>query len=120
MKPLSESLIGFAEVTVVSSYWYCASICAGVLFFEVFCSRLRALPRVATQMVRGGRALTGGYMVAARYQLEHVIVHRDVLVLRERLLLLSFFERLRDLLLEVARLDCVDDLHAVDGRRDLR
>jgi hypothetical protein len=32
----------------VSSSCCCASICAGVLFFEVFCRRLRALPRVAT------------------------------------------------------------------------
>ena len=112
MKPLSPSLIGLAEVTAVSSSWYWASICAGVLFFEVFCRRLRALPRVATRRVSQERALTGGDVIAARDQLEHFVVHRDVLVLRERLLLLPFLERLRDLLLEVARLDCVDDLHA--------
>ncbi len=75
---------------------------------------------MATRSVRGGRALTGGHVVAVRDQLEHVVVHHDELVLRERLFLLPFFERLRDLLLEVARLDCVDDLHAVDGGRDLR
>ena len=40
--------IGFAKVAAVSSSCCCASICAGVLFFEVFCRRLRALPRVAT------------------------------------------------------------------------
>ncbi len=70
------------------------------------------MPRVATRQVREGRALTGGNVIAARDQLEHFVVHRDVLVLRERLLLLPFLERLRDLLLEIAWLDCVDDLHA--------
>jgi hypothetical protein len=49
-------------------------------------------------------------MVAAGYQLEHVFVHRDELVLGERLLLLPIDEGLRDLLLEVAWLDRVDDL----------
>ncbi len=70
------------------------------------------MPRVATRRVSGGRALTGGDVIAARDQPEHLVVHRDVLVLRERLLLLPFLERLRDLLLEVARLDRVDNLHA--------
>ncbi len=70
------------------------------------------MPRVATRRVSEGRALTGGDVIAARDQLEHFVVHCDVLVLRERLLLLPFLKRLRDLLLEVARLDCVDDLHA--------
>jgi hypothetical protein len=49
-------------------------------------------------------------MIAARDQPKHFVVHLDELVLSERLLLLPVLERLGDLLLEVARFDCVDDL----------
>jgi len=104
-------MLGVADVTVVSlSCCECsAANCAGVRFLEVFCRRLRALPRVATASV-SLRALTGGYVVAARDQPEHVVVHLDEPVLSERLLLLPVLERLGDLLLEVARLDRIDDL----------
>lgn len=66
-----------------------------------------------------GCALTGGDVVAARDQAEHVVVHLDELVLRERLLLLPVLERLGDLLLEVAGLHGVDDLQR-DGGEHLR
>jgi hypothetical protein len=56
-------------------------------------------------------------MVAGRYQLEHLLVHRNELVLRQRLLLLPIDEGLGDLLLEVARLHCVDDLQSVTSCR---
>ena len=49
-------------------------------------------------------------MVAAGYQIEHLRVHCDELVLGQRLLLLSVYKSFRDLLLKVAGLDGVDDL----------
>ena len=49
-------------------------------------------------------------MVAARYQLEHILVHRDELVLRQSLLLFPIYESLGDFLLEVAGLHRVDHL----------
>ena len=64
--------------------------------------------------------LTCGHVVAPSYQLKHVCVHLDELVLGERLLLLPVDEGLRDLPLEVVRLDCVDDLQSHIRRYDLR
>ena len=49
-------------------------------------------------------------MVAGRYQLEHLLIHRDKLALGQRLLLLPIDESLGDFLLEVAGLNRVDDL----------
>jgi len=49
-------------------------------------------------------------MIAFGDQIEHLLVHRDELVLGERLLLFSVDKGLRDLLLEVSGLHCVDDL----------
>jgi hypothetical protein len=49
-------------------------------------------------------------MIAARDQLEHFIVHLDKTILSKRLLFLPVFECLSNLLLEVARLDRVNDL----------
>ena len=51
-------------------------------------------------------------MVAGRYQLEHLLVHRDELVLRQSLLLFPIYESLGDFLLEVAGLNRVDDLQS--------
>jgi hypothetical protein len=64
--------------------------------------------------------LTCGHVVAPRDQLEHLRVHFDEPVLGERLLLLPVDEGLRDLPLEVVRLDCVDDLQSHIRRYDLR
>ena len=49
-------------------------------------------------------------MLAAGDQVEHLLVHLDELVLRQRLLLLPALQGLLDLLLEEVRLDGVDDL----------
>jgi hypothetical protein len=49
-------------------------------------------------------------MIAARDQLEHFIVHLDKTVLSKRLFLLPVFKCFSNLLLEVARLDRVNDL----------
>ena len=51
-------------------------------------------------------------MVAGRYKLEHLLVHRDELALGQRLLLLPIDESLGDFLLEVAGLNRVDDLQS--------
>ena len=58
-------------------------------------------------------------MIACCDQLVHVLVHRDKLVLRERLLLLAIDERFRDLLLEPVLFECVDYLQ-LDEDTDLR
>lgn len=58
-------------------------------------------------------------MIACCDQLVHVLVHRDKLVLRERLLLLPIDERFRDLLLEPVLLECVNYLQ-IDEDSDLR
>jgi hypothetical protein len=49
-------------------------------------------------------------MVAVGNEIQHLCVHRDELVLGQRLLLLSVNKSFRDFLLEVAGFDCVDDL----------
>jgi hypothetical protein len=49
-------------------------------------------------------------MVAVGNEIQHLCVHRDELVLSQRLLLLSVNKSFRDFLLEVAGFDCVDDL----------
>ena len=67
------------------------------------------MPRVAI-WVLSEEGLTGRYVVAARDEFKHVLVHLDELVLRERLLLLSLNEGFLDLFLEEAGLDRVDDL----------
>ena len=59
-------------------------------------------------------------MVAARDKLEHLLVHLDELVLRERLLLLPLDQGFADLGLEEGGLDCVDHLQTSDGTKDLR
>lgn len=51
-------------------------------------------------------------MVAGRYQLEHILVHRDELVLRQSLLLFPIYESFGNFLLEVAGLNRVDDLQS--------
>ena len=54
--------------------------------------------------------LTTRNMITSCNQLVHFFVHRDELVLRKRLFLLAINESFRNLLLEPARLHCVDDL----------
>ena len=63
--------------------------------------------------------LTARHVIACCDQLVHVLVHRDKLVLRERLLLFPIDERFRDLLLEPVLLECVDYLQ-LDENTDLR
>ena len=58
-------------------------------------------------------------MIACCDQLVHVLVHRDKLVLRERLLLFAIDERFRDLLLEPVLFECIDYLQ-LDEDTDLR
>ena len=64
--------------------------------------------------------LTGRDVLAAGDQVEHLLVHLDEPVLRQRLLLLPALEGLLDLLLEEVRLDGVDDLRTKLLLPDLR
>jgi hypothetical protein len=58
-------------------------------------------------------------MVTLDNQIEHCFVHLDVLVMGQGLLLFPIDESLSDLLLEVARLERVDDLKP-EVTKDLR
>ena len=67
------------------------------------------MPRVAAKVI-SDVLLTGGHVLAVGDEVQHLLVHLDKAVLRERLLLLSLLQGFLDLELEEVGLDGVDDL----------